>query len=52
MTSEVEKNGLGELARVDFIAITEVLVGHGPFVNVQHILPVVGSSFEDVSAIG
>lgn len=52
MTSEVEKNSFGELAPVDFIAVTEILVGQSRFVNVQHLLPVVRSSFENVGTIG
>lgn len=52
MTNEVKKNGLGELAPVDSIVVAEILVGHGCFVNVQHLLPVVRPSFEDVGAIG
>lgn len=52
MTSEVEENGLGELAPIDSIVVAEILVCHGCFVNVQHLLPVVRPSFEDICAIG
>lgn len=52
MASEVEKNGFGELAAVYSVIVAEILAGHGRFVNVQHLLSVVGSSFEDVGAVG
>lgn len=51
MTSEIEKNGLGKFTPINSITVAEILVGHGRFVNVQHLLPVVRSSFEGICTI-
>ena len=52
MTGEVKKNGFGEFSAVDPVMVAEMTADHGYFVDVEHFLPVIGSSFEDVGTIG
>ena len=51
VTSEVKKNGFGEFSAVDPVMVAEMTADHGYFVDVEHFLPVIGSSFEGVGII-